>query len=230
MYKDLRWRIIGMMGRKLLFFSCDIQETATKLFLSNTHLSCFYWCFPWANTKFWEGIPFWEGGESWHRFPEQLDPWNCPRPGWTLGLEHLGIVENVLAHGGGGTGWLLGSLQPKPSWDSLKVLVWAGVTSWWGFVFFPPLTSVATDALFKAQMIQKKSLGDIWHHSFIKEATVIHFGQGGIFILQIWACQSHIWKLCLVSSIRNMPGPPKGVTAPRSCLSWLTQPWWHWCL
>lgn len=44
------------------------------------------------------------------------DPWHCPRPGWTLGLEQPGAVE-VSLHGRAAVRGALSSFQPKPSWD-----------------------------------------------------------------------------------------------------------------
>lgn len=33
-------------------------------------------------------------GRAWSGFPEQLDPWKCPKPGWT-GLEQPGMEGSV---------------------------------------------------------------------------------------------------------------------------------------
>lgn len=48
----------------------------------------------------WHEILPWEGGTGW---PEQfwlpLDPWECSRLGWTLGLELPGMVGGVPARG-----------------------------------------------------------------------------------------------------------------------------------
>ena len=58
--------------------------------------------------------------------PEQLglplDPWQCPRPGWTLGWEQPGAVGGVPAMAGVGWDGFEGPFAPRPFWDFPDVL------------------------------------------------------------------------------------------------------------